>query len=292
MALWGKTDNLAGTPKFVARKAYFAASKVNTTSNQIDILASNTGFATGDAVVYNNGGGTSITNLTNNGTYYVRVDGAGLISLYDTYAHAIAYGSTTGLKDLAGSPTGTQSLQRTGAANEYGDHVNNGRGIFFVDKTEAMSPANKAKGITGAGWWQYRTYTDANSNTRHKAECLVALTVDVATSGDAEDTVVVDPVISISAQPGNASVTAPAPATFSVTASVTTGMPLTYQWQIQQEGAGSWANVSGATSASYTTGATATGDGAGATDGDKYRVVISSEGAADVTSNAATLTVA
>jgi hypothetical protein len=65
---------------------------------------------------------------------------------------------------------------------------------------------------------------------------------------------------------------------------------LAYQWQIQQEGAGAWANITGATGASYTTGATAIGDGAGATDGDEYRVIISVDNIS-ATSDAATLTV-
>jgi hypothetical protein len=98
-------------------------------------------------------------------------------------------------------------------------------------------------------------------------------------------------VITIGTQPQDASVTAPDPATFTVVATVLPSRTLTYQWQIQQEGAGAWTNISGATSASYTTGATATGDGAGATDGDKFRVIVSAADADSVTSDAATLTV-
>jgi hypothetical protein len=99
------------------------------------------------------------------------------------------------------------------------------------------------------------------------------------------------PVITIDTQPQNASVVAPATATFTVVASADPTATLTYQWQIQQEGTGPWVNITGATSASYTTGATAVGDGAGATDGDKFRVIVDAVGAAPVTSDAATLTV-
>lgn len=294
MALWGKTDTLASTPKFVARKAYFdssSATVVIAASDRINLIPSNTGFSTGDAVVYSVNGGTAIAGMTDGTTYYVRVVAAGQIELYDTYAHAVDTQATTGLVDITDVGAGTQTLQRTGVANPY-DHVWNGKAIVFVDTDEARTTANRAKGIKNPGWWLYSTYTDANSVTRHKSSCLVALSAGAIAAGDQEDTITVDLAITIGTQPQNASVTAPAAATFTVVASVnSTQVPLTYQWQIQQEGAGAWSDISGATSASYTTGATATGDGAGATDGDKYRVIVT---AADttVTSNAATLTVA
>ena len=292
MALWGKTDALVSIPKYVARKALFdAATAVDTTAETINILSSGTGFATGDAVTYNNGGGTGITNLTNNSTYTVRVVGAGLVELYDTYDHAVDTANTTGRINLAGSPTGTQSLQRTGAANAFGDHIYNGRQIVFVDSNEATVAANKAKGITGAGWYAFITYTDAQSVTRTKAECLVAFASSAADAGDAEDSVTVDRAITIDTQPTNVTVdlsdSTTDTATFSVVASATGTGDLTYQWQKQESGSGAWANVSGATAASYTTGVlTVVADNT-----DKYRVVVSTAGAADVTSDAATLTV-
>lgn len=290
MALWGKTDALASAPKFVARKAFFDSTAVNTTDETINIISSNTGFATGDAVLYGINGGTVIGGLTDATTYFVRVVGAGLIELYDTYAHAIDTGATTGRLNISGAGVGTHTLQRTQAANVFGDHNYNGHQIVFVDAQEAQASANKAKGITGAGWWAYRTYTDAQSATRHKAECLIAMAVGAVAAGDLEDTVAVDLAITIATQPQNVAKVAPATATFSVEATINAALELSYQWQIQQEGSGSWTDITGATAASYTTGATAIGDGAGATDGDKYRVVISAEGIT-LTSSAATLTV-
>ena len=157
-----------------------------------------------------------------------------------------------------------------------------------VDVVEANLGA--AKGINTPGWVKYSTYTDAQGNTRHKSEVLVAMSS--MTLDDDDDTIVADPVVTIGTQPANASVTAPAAATFTVAATATGGATLTYQWQIQQEGTGAWANISGAILASYTTGPTATGDAAGATDGDKYRVIVSAGNATPVTSSAVTLTVA
>ena len=61
---------------------------------------------------------------------------------------------------------------------------------YGVNPTEAAVASNKAKGITTPGWTQYRTYTDAQGNTRHKAEVLVAAG---SMSGDAaDDSVVAD----------------------------------------------------------------------------------------------------
>lgn len=298
MALWGKTDNLAGKPKYVARKCYFDSTAVNTTANTINLANANTNFATGDAVYYSINGGTVITGLTDTTVYYIRRVTDTTIALYDTLAHAIATGATTGVLDITAAGAGTHILQKTLAVANTNDHTYPSKVLVFVDQTEAQKTSNKAKGIHGGGWYLYSTYTDAQSATRHKAEMLVDLQVIPSVSGDDEDTIVADVAITIGTQPTNASVTAPAAATFTVVATATASTPtavLGYQWQIQQEGAGAWADITGATSASYTTGATATGDGAGATDGDKYRVVVSVTNLSDVatvTSSVVTLTVA
>ncbi len=81
----------------------------------------------------------------------------------------------------------------------------------------------------------------------------------------------------IAAQPSSQTVAAGQAATFSVVASGTA--PLSYQWK--KNGA----NITGATSASYTTPATTSGD-----NGSTFQVVVSNS-AGSVTSNAATLTV-
>jgi hypothetical protein len=81
----------------------------------------------------------------------------------------------------------------------------------------------------------------------------------------------------IAAQPANQIVTIGQPATFSVAATGTA--PLTYQWQKNN------ANISGATTASYTTPATVAGD-----NGAKFDVVVSNN-AGNLTSTMATLTV-
>ena len=89
----------------------------------------------------------------------------------------------------------------------------------------------------------------------------------------------------ITAQPSNQTVTAPAAATFAVTATGTT--PLTYTWQSAPSGSASFTAIGGAAnSASYTTPATSAGQS-----GTQFRVVVSNGVSPAATSSAATLTV-
>lgn len=166
---------------------------------------------------------------------------------------------------------------------------------FFVDTTEAAVPSNRAKGIKTPGWVLYKEY----GTGRKYVETLVSMKVAAGATpggpGDAgvtnntatEDAVVADRTLTISVQPANLSVVDGAPAAFSVTAAAVPTSALTYQWQIQQSGAGAWNPISLATSATYTINATVLAND----NGDKYRVIVSAPGVASVTSNAATLTV-
>tara|TARA_B100000073_G_C23604703_1_gene521912 strand:- start:20 stop:802 length:783 start_codon:yes stop_codon:yes gene_type:complete len=163
--------------------------------------------------------------------------------------------------------------------------------LIFADTTEAALATNKGRGIWGPGWWLYKTY-DVGGVTRHKAECLAHLNVAAGTSGDfTDDATAADAlaVITIGTEPANASVSAGATATFTVAATVTTGSgTLAYQWQLSTDSGVEFADISGATSASFTTAATAAGD-----NGNQYRCKVTTDtGAAEVTSAAATLTVA
>lgn len=156
--------------------------------------------------------------------------------------------------------------------------------VFGISVSEAQAAGNISKGINSPGWVKYATHTDAQGQTRHKAETLVAF---AGIAGDA-DTFAPVPVITISGQPASATASHGSTATFSVTATATLGGALSYQWQKQESGAGAWTNISGATSASYTTGSLTVA----ADNTDKYRVVVSATlGALSVTSSAATLTV-
>ena len=90
--------------------------------------------------------------------------------------------------------------------------------------------------------------------------------------------------LSISTQPTAQVAVAPALATFSVVAA---GYPApTYQWQRSNDGGTVWADVTGATAATYSTASTSASD-----NGAKFRVVLSNGVSSAVTSQAVTLTV-
>ena len=87
---------------------------------------------------------------------------------------------------------------------------------------------------------------------------------------------------SISQQPQSTTVTEGNAAEFSITASAAE----TYQWQHSTDNGSSWTDISGATSADYTTETTTT-----SMDGYQYRCVVKSASGVSVISQAATLTV-
>jgi hypothetical protein len=157
-----------------------------------------------------------------------------------------------------------------------------------VDITEAETSANINKGINTPGWVKYTTYTDAQGSTRNKSEVLVAMST---ISTDASSAAL-DPWITIGTQPTAVSVTSPADAVFTVAATINTGATPTYQWEVSTDGGSTWAN---STAAAGTTAATLTvvSTDADYVDANEFRVVVSGTAvAANVTSNAAVLSVA
>jgi len=160
--------------------------------------------------------------------------------------------------------------------------------LLFVDDTEKDIAANKGRGITGPGWWQYRTHTDVSGATRHKAECLAFVHASASDAGDdTDDTLVADAANTITLSTNNTDkTTSSGGATFAVVASVTNSGTAAFQWQKRLTSTGRFANVSGATSTNLAlTGQTA------ANDGNQYRVKVTSDnGAPEVISAVATLT--
>jgi hypothetical protein len=222
------------------------------------------------------------------------------IKLATTEAGAKA--GATGINLTAGATGAIGYLQRNVEGNEDNDHNYNGRDLYFIDADEATQAENIARGLNTPGWTNYRSYTDANGNVRNKSEVLVAMsaysgatgvgTYQAETGDASDDTVLVDGTITIGTQPASISKVAPATATFTVAATLAGVGTLAYQWQKQEstESGATWTNI-GTNSNSYTTGVTAVAPGAGATNGDKYRVVVSSTGSTSVTSTTAVLTV-
>ena len=173
--------------------------------------------------------------------------------------------------------------------------------IVFVDAAEAVLNENKTRGITGPGWWAYKTYTDGAGNTRHKAECLAFISNPDGTETQADDTIAADvaSAVTITAQPA-ASTSSSGAGTFTLT-TTTTGTPgaLAYQWQRQTANATTrWVNIAadtdtGVTYADFTTATLAYSSlGDDSLDGYKYRVKVTSAGGTEevISDGAATLT--
>jgi hypothetical protein len=132
--------------------------------------------------------------------------------------------------------------------------------------------------IAGATSTSYTTAVTATSDSGSTFAVVVTNTAGTVTSAAATLTVNAAAVApTITAQPGNQTVTTGQTATFTLVAAGTA--PLSYQWQ--KNGA----NIAGATAANYTTPATTTADS-----GTSFDVVVSNT-AGTVTSSAATLTV-
>jgi hypothetical protein len=183
------------------------------------------------------------------------------------------------------------------------------RRVVYIDAVEATLAANTSRGLNSPGWWEYMTYTDAEGVTRHKAQQLVSMGEAPVNAADADDTIAADntpaggPVISIGTQPisigdGTSTLEVPAAAqTFVVAASVTGGGTVAYQWQRKAADQTRWVNITSTLDSSaytgFTTGTLTIVVGA-LTDLDlnnyQYRAkVTSTNGAAEATSNAATL---
>ena len=132
--------------------------------------------------------------------------------------------------------------------------------------------------ISGATSASYTTAATSSSDNGAKFQVVVSNSAGSVTSNAATLTVNAAAVApSITTQPVNQTVSMGQTATFTVVATGTA--PLSYQWQ--KNGTA----ISGATSASYTTAATTSSD-----NGAQFVVVVSNS-AGSVTSNAATLTV-
>ncbi len=129
--------------------------------------------------------------------------------------------------------------------------------------------------ITGATGATYTTGATSGSNSGGVYTVAVTNVAGTVTSPGATLTVNVMP--SITTQPASVTVTAPAPATFSVAAAGTT--PFSYQWSLNG------VPITGATGATYTTPATTAG-----LNGGVYTVAVTNA-AGTVVSSGATLTV-
>ena len=114
---------------------------------------------------------------------------------------------------------GASSAVRRTAPKAVAEYVikggdSNAYNLVFADATEQSLAVNRKRGITSPGWWLYRSFTDVEGTTRHKAECIafVNMAASAAVGDDADDSILGDfnSVIAISSQPASATTYTPA----------------------------------------------------------------------------------
>ena len=212
----------------------------------------------------------------------------------------VAYAGSTGTVTAANAIRRTAPKEFAAGLLHEGKYPA-GTQIIFVDDAEAALDENKVRGLKWSGWWAYRTFTDGDGNTRHKAECIAFANATAVAAGDYDNdnpAADVASAVTITGQPANVTGAAtPYTGTFAVTTS-TTGTPgtLIYQWQYQTASQTTkWTNLTdtGVYSGSTTDTLTLTAAAKATYDGYKFRVKITSAGGTEeVISNAASITYA
>ncbi|BCV04662.1 MAG: hypothetical protein CM15mV89_1040 [Caudoviricetes sp.] len=152
------------------------------------------GVVNGDATVTKNAADTVVGGdvLEISGVNYIvkTVTSGTSIELHKAYAGATATVANTAVIKRTPPKHVAEFVILGGDSNSYE--------LIFADSTEGSLAESKSRGISNPGWWLYRTYTDHYGNTRHKAECIAAMSVAAGTSGDAsDDTIAADVASSV-----------------------------------------------------------------------------------------------
>lgn len=120
-------------------------------------------------------------------------------------------------------------------------------GLFMVDANEENVQLTNGHPPAHTGW-NLRTSGTGGRAGRVQWETLVAL-AQVGSDNDSDDAVLPDSIITITAQPasliGPVTQATAQTATYSVTAAITSGavVPLSYQWQVNNNTGGTWVNI-------------------------------------------------
>jgi hypothetical protein len=303
MALWGTTDDLAGAPKWLTSVESFVAGNVdvaNTGDTPNSITIAGHGIANGTKVVL-----TATPNLgtTTNGVYFAKVVGD-VITLHDTFTAPTTFSAA---KDLTAANAGTLQIIPTDVDVAFAKSAAPKANVFFVDEAEAEATGNRNKGLRTPGWYKFETYADASQSnaTRYKAELLCAIgenghasqsdtgvdttaTEDDVIAGGNTAITITNNVQSITISDGVTDADA-----FNVTATVTDSAQYTVQWQESTDGGVTFTNFgspSALTNSGTQVNLAITADHTDGNNGYKYRAILSSASADDVTSAVGTLT--
>ena len=261
MALWGSRDT------FTLTGTAFANSTVNTTILTGTSTVFTTELEVGDTIVVN-GVTRKVTAIASNTS----------LTFEPAWTAANTAGAVTGQdspKWLAANSATVQSSQFNGT-----------QAIFGVDTTEAVAET------TDAGWVFVNEYTDMHGNPRKKNEVLCAIG---SISGDAEDAVFPDTVISIDTQPSSNTAAAASAVSFTVVAStLPVGTTINYRWQRAANANVAFTDLTNTGTYTNTTNASLTiANNSVAVSGSIYRVQLSAAGVtANTVSANAVLTIA
>ncbi len=280
MALWGKADSIysPGTVTVdYANKTITGSGTSFTNATVGSVISIGVGVTFGEAVI---SGISSNTFISIASTQFL--SGAPISGVAYTMSQKPVYVLQD--SNYAESPAGVGTINS----------------VYGVDVVEAQSAINTKEKVAHAGWVGVHTYIDCHGNYRVKSEVLVAMsgittgTADVGTSyGDAaDDSVFPDRLITITTQPASVSVGTTATATFTVVAAATPSATLSYAWQYASAvGAAFTALSNNATYSGTATAGLAVTNTSNALNGYQFRVVITADGGATATSDAATMTV-
>lgn len=263
VATSGKYSDLTGTPA-----AYSLPTASDTVLGGIKVGA---GLSISGGFLSATGGGLDANAAVDGGDY------VGVVATL-SFSQQPADASISINQGSTGSASFTVAASAsTGVAVSYQWQVNTGSAWATVDG--ATSATLSLTGLTG---------TDDGNLYRCIASAY-GLPLTASNSATLSVSVIVpsEPVISVSSQPQNATISnTSSTASFSVTASVTSGT-LAYQWQRRASGSTTWANITGATSSTLSlTGLTYT-----ANQGDSYRCRVAATYYTYTFTNTATLTI-
>lgn len=262
-------------------------------TNSTESVATVKAAALTQAVTATGSQSVTFTGLTASTTYYahyVHADAAGNDSAISSSASFTTGAAGDSTAPTLTSPTGTATSSTAATGTVSTDEANGT--LYFVTTVNATETgttvkAGTSQAVTATGVQNVtRTGLTASTTYRHHYLHRDASGNDSAVVSSATFTTDAPPAPTITTHPSSQTVTTPTAATFTASAS---GTGLSYQWQRNPGGNTSFANISAATSASYTTGATAV-TGGSHNSGDTYRAVVTNA-SGSVNSNAATLTV-
>jgi hypothetical protein len=244
-----------------------------------DVALSATGNPAGTTVSFSPstiavGGSTDVTlngaNTLNAGTYNITVTGTttGAPTRTALLSFTVQPGTGPAITTQPANQTtcvGSNATFTVAATGTYQWQVNTGAG--FANISGATSASFVVSGATAA-------------QSGNSYRCIVTGQCGSTTSSAA--TLTVNTLPAIVSSPANVAECTGSTVSFAVTAS---GTALTYQWQVSTDGGATFANITGATAATYSIASAVLSQ-----NGNRFRCVVSGACTPSVTSGAATLT--